>query len=241
MTRTIQQITKDLETLEQKVAIVSQESYHIYSQYLESLSAALRQQFILASYQLCTQIYPEYFLKLSYSQREQLQQNLIEISQENLQEILAEKQNITDATELAQWQENLENSITVKLDKISKSANDCLQNAKIFPEETPEQILEMAVETEENLTGINTPANLLYLLIDLAEDETETLGSIQRIAIIYLRLLDLEFSSPNLTAQRSKIREISEQINLLEQKYQKRLRELAIAEAEAAWRSSWHL
>ena len=76
MARTIQQIQQDLQTLEEKVAEFARELKSLYSKYLDQLGQSTGQQLILASYQLCTQIYPESFLRLSLNQRQQLQQSL---------------------------------------------------------------------------------------------------------------------------------------------------------------------
>jgi hypothetical protein len=72
----IQQIKQDLETLEQIVTEVSEELQQLYANYLDVLGNSTQKQLILASYQICTQIYPESFLRLSLSQRQKLQQNL---------------------------------------------------------------------------------------------------------------------------------------------------------------------
>ena len=76
MAKSIQQIQQDLQTLEEKVAEFAQELQSLYGEYLDQLGRATEQQLILASYQLCTQIYPESFLRLSLNQRQNLQQSL---------------------------------------------------------------------------------------------------------------------------------------------------------------------
>ena len=43
---------------------------------------SIEQQLILASYQLCTQIYPDSFLDLSLNQRQELQQSLRSLGKE---------------------------------------------------------------------------------------------------------------------------------------------------------------
>jgi hypothetical protein len=78
----IQQIKQDLDALEQNVAEISEEIQKLYAHYLNVLGDSLQKQLILASYQICTQIYPESFLRLSLSQRQKLQQNLRQLSKE---------------------------------------------------------------------------------------------------------------------------------------------------------------
>jgi hypothetical protein len=82
MSKSIRQIQQDIDNLEIIVSEVAEELQNLYAKYLDTLSNSAKQQFILASYQLCTQIYPESFLKLSFSQREKLQQQLIDLGKE---------------------------------------------------------------------------------------------------------------------------------------------------------------
>jgi hypothetical protein len=56
---------------------------------------------------------------------------------------------------------------------------------------------------------------------------------------IYLRLSDIEFADPLLMARRNQIRELSHRLDSLLKEYEKKQQERMIAEAEAAWRSSW--
>ena len=93
MARSIQQIKQDLETLQKTVAEAATELQQLYNDYLQVLSQSVKQQLVLASYQLCTQICPESFLKLSFKQRQQLQEKIREISQE-VAEFLQQLNNI---------------------------------------------------------------------------------------------------------------------------------------------------
>lgn len=81
MAKSLQQIRQDLTVFEEKTRELTLELNHLYSNYLESLSQSVQQQLILAGYQICTQIYPEQFLKLSFSQREDLQSDLRQLGQ----------------------------------------------------------------------------------------------------------------------------------------------------------------
>ncbi|BAU62922.1 hypothetical protein STA3757_02730 [Stanieria sp. NIES-3757] len=78
----IQQIKQDLEVLEQMVTEVSEELQQLYANYFDALGNSTQKQLILASYQICTQIYPESFLRLSLSQRQKLQQNLRQLGKD---------------------------------------------------------------------------------------------------------------------------------------------------------------
>lgn len=76
MVRAIERIERDIEALEAQVRAIAAELHANYIRYYTALGAAVRQQLILATYHLCTQGYPEAFLKLSLSQRQKLQQSI---------------------------------------------------------------------------------------------------------------------------------------------------------------------
>ena len=82
MAKAINFIRKDLVKIEEKVSQLFQEIYHIYYQYIELLSRSVRRQLMVACYQICTQIYPESFLNLSFDERYKLQENLKQLSRE---------------------------------------------------------------------------------------------------------------------------------------------------------------
>jgi hypothetical protein len=81
MAGSIQQIQQELTTLDHKVSELAQEFEKVYQTYLTALGEAVSKQLILACYHLCTHGYPESFLKLSFSQRQQFQQNLQQLGQ----------------------------------------------------------------------------------------------------------------------------------------------------------------
>jgi hypothetical protein len=85
----MQQIKQDLAAIEEKVAQLAVELRKLYGNYLDLLSQSARKQLILASYQICTQAYPEAFLKLSFSDRTQLQENLKKVGKTINTQLLA--------------------------------------------------------------------------------------------------------------------------------------------------------
>ncbi|XTZ12878.1 MAG: hypothetical protein ACP8RL_04335, partial [cyanobacterium endosymbiont of Rhopalodia inflata] len=89
MSKSLQQIRQDLTVFEEKTKELALELNRLYSNYLKSLSKSVQQQLILACYHICTQIYPEQFLKLSFSKRENLQNNLRKLGQEIQDQILS--------------------------------------------------------------------------------------------------------------------------------------------------------
>ncbi len=89
MARTVEQIEQDIVALEQAIATFAQEFEQVYQQYLEALSQSARRQLILACYYLCTQGYPEQFLKQSVGQRESLQRSLRQLAKTAQSKLLA--------------------------------------------------------------------------------------------------------------------------------------------------------
>lgn len=89
--KSVERIEQEIAELHQAVATLAEEFYETYREYLEGLSRAVRQQFVLASYNVCTQGYPTNFLVLSLSQQQALQKAVRTLAnqiQETLQEIL---------------------------------------------------------------------------------------------------------------------------------------------------------
>ncbi len=88
MARPIERIERELAVLEEAVSAIAQELQAAYTNYLTTLGQAIRQQLILASYHLCTQGYPESFLKLSLSKRQQLQQGIRKLGEQAAEQLL---------------------------------------------------------------------------------------------------------------------------------------------------------
>ena len=293
MARTVERIEQDLATLEEAIALLRVEFHSTYSQYLKLLGQALRQQLILASYQLCTQGYPESFLSLSFNQRQTLQQALRELggkAQEQLlshledstnlneQETIAEPEalpvsdeqpqepiqdELPDAVEmivndespvapkmvkltelskpeqLARWQEQLEEAIAKTLQTLSLDTNRLLQQTSILPNKLPVAVLEAAVQVEVPGDATTGSPHLLNLLMETESEGEKEDSTLTRIIAIHLRLSEIEFADPTLTAARNQIRKLAAKANTLRREYHKYQRERAVAQAEAAWRSSW--
>jgi hypothetical protein len=80
MARSLDQISNDLTALEASTARIDEQLQTLYQDYLGVLGKAVKQQLVLAVYHLCTQAYPDEFLKLSVSQREKLQAGIRKIA-----------------------------------------------------------------------------------------------------------------------------------------------------------------
>ena len=88
MVRAVAQIEQEIAALDQTAAAVAQAFYDAYGQYLAALGQAVRQQLVLAAYYICTNSYPEQFMKLTLGQRQTLQQALRQLAQQAQSELV---------------------------------------------------------------------------------------------------------------------------------------------------------
>lgn len=82
MGRSLQQIEQDLIVLAQKGITIAQHLRDRYEEYVQLLGQTMKQQLILAGYQICTQKYPEDFLALTLKQQQQLQRSLRDLGEQ---------------------------------------------------------------------------------------------------------------------------------------------------------------
>jgi hypothetical protein len=146
---------------------------------------------------------------------------------------------------LARWQDNIEKEISHIIKLLSRDTNRLLQQSGILPPQLPEAVLEAASKAESSGESVAGPPNLLKLIIETDDSsesdsmaETTATTAIQ-ITAIKLRLSEIEFADANTSAWRQQIRNLSVRLNSIRRDYQKKQRELAVVEAESAWRSSW--
>ncbi|WP_460200054.1 primosomal protein [Scytonema sp. NUACC21] len=89
MARAIERIERDISVLEEAIQAIAKDLQNAYINYLTTLGQTLRQQLNQASYHLCTQGYPESFLRLSLNQRQQLQQSIRKLGQQTAEQLQA--------------------------------------------------------------------------------------------------------------------------------------------------------
>jgi len=201
---TVERIERDIAALEEAVSAIAIELHSAYINYLTVLGQAEQQQLILASYHLCTQGYPEAFLSLQFSQRQQLQQAIRKLGQYAANQLFAltkteeyievrkdgemetkgdgeedvssppSPPHPSNPMELVQWQQNLELAIASILKILSRDSNRLLQQAGILPHKLPEPILEAAAKAEASAETMAGPPNLLNLLIETENNDAES-------------------------------------------------------------------
>lgn len=155
--------------------------------------------------------------------------------------------------------EKLEYFIAEILQGASQAANRLLQKADILPKQLPAPVFAAAAKAGEAAEGPSSgPPNLLRLLVEVSEtaspssdddddDEDEDANEaderprlpVTPLVAIHLRLSEIEFATATLSVWRTKIRGSVKQLEGLSRKYKRKQQQLAIAEAESAWRSSW--
>ena len=309
---------------------IGQELRSAYTQYLTAFTPIVQQQLILACYRLCTQGYPDRFLKLSFSERQMLQQALRQLGQQATEQLMLplqepseaasevetaddrdeSKASVMDLNEAAaadeleaaetdllsegreelaigsedsedgensedgedngdsedsededdleeseleitimqlrfdqplppealqQWREGVERNIVIVLRTISQAANQLLHRSSILPKPIP-PVLEVAAQSGLVAEGPSNTPNLLNLLIETGEQEE---ARMTQIIAVRLRLAEIEYAEPLLTSARSQLRSLAARLQQLERNYRKKQRDRSVAEAEAAWRSSW--
>jgi len=149
------------------------------------------------------------------------------------------KKVLSKPEQLVKWIEKLERAIGQTLQTISRQTNRLLQKNRIIPEKLLSSVLEATSQGDPSLGSTTHSANLLNLLMDSESEDDSDNSKITRILAISLRLLEIEFADPALSAARNQIRKLSARLSTLQREAQKNQQELAVAKAEAAWRSSW--
>jgi hypothetical protein len=145
MARSIQQIKQELVVLEEAVAHLALELRKLYRQYLELLSQSVRQQLILASYQICTQVYPENFLKLSFSEKQTLQASLRKLATQLQADLIAELERANSSKRLPEGispEQSAEN-IASETDLLEQPTEDSFKN--------PEDLVKWSKKVEQGI------------------------------------------------------------------------------------------
>ncbi|NJK29957.1 MAG: hypothetical protein HC851_08840 [Acaryochloris sp. RU_4_1] len=246
MATEITQIQKHLDQLTQQTVELTHEARESYQQYLALLSPAVAQKLILASYHLCTQIYPEAFLQLSLNQQQTLQQKLQHLGQnleESLTTLLQPLNTFVTTEEVEPEQlitllQDLEQAILEVLRQISQQANQLLQDHQILEIKSMDLLFEIASKAAEHGRPITSTPHLIKALVDDEEGLSSTTSG-DPVVAIFLQLSDLEFTDADVMNGRHQLRQLWQKLKSLQESFRQQQREKTIAEATAAWRASW--
>ena len=135
-------------------------------------------------------------------------------------------------------QDQFDENVTELLHTLSRQINHELHESSILPKKLPEAILDAALKADVASESVGGPPNILNLVVE-AEGKSSD-AKVMRITALRLRPPELEFHDPQLSACRSRLRELTGKLHKLGKEYHKKQRAWAIAEAESAWRSSWY-
>jgi hypothetical protein len=194
MARPIEQVEQDLTQLRKASSQLGRELTAAYRSYFTTLALTLKKQSIQGCYYLCTNCYPEDFLKLNYDRRSQLLATLKRVIRNTIGDLLVQiepsartSNNDDEPTgeltsipvtpidwfatpiSLSTWQQHIEEEIGHSLKEISYKVNLLLQQAQIMPPTIPKPILEASIEADRQ--GGNT-ANIPNILSILIEQES---------------------------------------------------------------------
>ena len=134
--------------------------------------------------------------------------------------------------------ERLEKHIHAAVKKATNKTNQLLQTSSILPQKLPDAVLEAALKSELSSSDSGRSPNVLNLLVETSGSKEKP--KIMQVMAVRLRVEELEFNNPTLTAWRSRIRELSAQLRTFDKTYRKLQREKFVADAEATWRSTWY-
>lgn len=148
---------------------------------------------------------------------------------------------------LMAWSNLQEEAIAMILATVSSQANTLLQNMGILPQELPQEMIEAALQTEGAGSISNRAPGVLHLMLEVERKNKDQQSrnennnnEVMQLAVVRLRVGELEFAAPSLNTKRREIRTIQQQLQKLQEQYNRLTNERAIAQAELAWRSSWH-
>jgi hypothetical protein len=160
MSRSLTGIEEKISKIETDTTEFFKEFQHFYRQYLKLLSYCIEQQLILAAHHICTEIYPDAFLRLTFNQRQRLQDRLRKLGREFEADLLVFLKN--QAELLIEPQES-EEHLSSEMTEIEESENQ----PKTVPLNTanPDELLHWSRSVEygvrETLEKISKEANSL--------------------------------------------------------------------------------
>ncbi|MGK7924481.1 MAG: hypothetical protein AB4290_04370 [Spirulina sp.] len=168
---------------------------------------------------------------------------LEEIEDEDNDETLEDAEQIQDPNHpihLVNFLKRVEKVLVDILHDISNQTNHLLQSSGILSSKLPPQVLEAAIEAEGSGTAVGNSPNTLNLLIEAENEQSSKNSTVMQVTAVRLRLGEIEFAEPSLSAERNRIRELGGKVKKLYKYYEKLQQEKASAEAEIAWRSIWY-
>jgi len=175
-----------------------------------------------------------------------------EINTEALKKILQEQEKETHSIteegnpeKVIAWSSLREEATVMILENVSSQANEILQDMNVLPQDLPKEMIDAAIQSEGAGSMSNRAPGVLHLMLEMERnkrkerDESEE-EEVMQLTILRLRVAELEFAAPSLNTKRRELRTLEQKLQQFNQQYLKLKKERSIAQAELAWRSSWH-
>jgi len=182
----------------------------------------------------------------TFSKDEDNQDLLKELLDSNEQNSNVEAPSETQANSpenLLNWSKLQEDAIAMILENVSSQANETLRKTGILPKEFPKEMIDAALQAEGAGSMSHNAPGVIHLMLELErknqQQKNENSNDVIQLAIIRLRVGEMEFAAPSLNMKRRELRQLGQQLQQLQEQYNKLTKERAIAQAELAWRSSW--
>lgn len=190
MAKPIEQVEQELTKLRMASSQFGKELTIAYKSYFNVFAAALKKQSIQGCFYLCTNGYPEAFLKLSYDRRAQLLRTLQRTIDNAVANLVVQIESVdrqhdneddptgeltsmpmpadwfATPTSLSTWQQHLEEEIRHSLKEISYKLNLLLQQGQIILSTIPKPILEANSQADRQGGNIANIPNVLSVLIE---------------------------------------------------------------------------
>ncbi len=175
MSKSIKKLSNDLTVLNTKIQDLTTNLQSLYKDYFQNLSVIVNRQLVFATYQICTQKYPDSFLGLSYQERTKLQEKIRGLDAIFTQDLLDRLRSIevphnkfiedfyTNIIELFSSSGITENNQEpTSLDRSYIKESD-VENLPISKDLNPEDLIKFQLDLEdcieESLTTISHRAN----------------------------------------------------------------------------------
>lgn len=169
MSKSLQKIERELETIATQFSEFESRFREQYGQYLVSLGASIQRQLILVTYQICTSTYPTEFLALSVSDREKLQQAMQALGRDTAAQL---PQLLDRPLRSRQSTPTISSPIFSKL-PISPEQLQLLKEKLLEQREQAEQNANEAENENSSIEFITIEADLDLLTAGGAEDDDE--------------------------------------------------------------------
>ncbi|MEB3308886.1 MAG: hypothetical protein VKJ02_01490 [Snowella sp.] len=175
MSRSLPSIEEKVIKLEDDTVVFFKEFQPFYRQYLKLLGQAVEHQLILAAHHICTQIYPDAFLRLTFNQRQRLQERLRQLGRQFENYLFAALQGQADLLRDEQEDISTDTDSETMGESIPHNAQS-VSESDLLPSETSQNL------TSKAPISIKNPEHLLQWGTQVDQEIQDTLEKISKEA-----------------------------------------------------------